>query len=64
MNEKIVTAISLFSRLITESESKAKSLFDVSDLTSSQLNYLETIGELGNPNVTELSVALGVKKHQ
>lgn len=43
MNEKIVTAISLFSRLITESESKAKSLFDVSDLTPSQLNYLKQL---------------------
>ncbi|MFZ1236569.1 MAG: MarR family transcriptional regulator [Prevotella sp.] len=62
MNQKIVNAISRISRLITDAESKVKDLFDVNDLTSSQLNYIETIGELGNPNVTELSVALGVKK--
>lgn len=60
--EKTIKAISRFSRLISDAETKARDLCEAGDLTSSQINYLETIGELGNPNITELSVALGVKK--
>ena len=59
MKEQIKLAISRFSRFITEAESKAKELCDVKDLSSSQINYLETINELGNPSITELSQALG-----
>lgn len=62
MKERIKLAISKFSRLISDAESKAKEICDVKDLTSSQINYLETINELGNPSITELSSALGVKK--
>lgn len=62
MDEKIVAAISRFSRMISDAESRAKELCEAKDLTSSQINYLETIGELGNPNITELSRSLGVKK--
>lgn len=62
MKEQIKLAISRFSRFITEAESKAKELCDVKDLSSSQIIFLETINELGNPSITELSQALGVKK--
>ena len=62
MKSKIKEDISLFSRLITEAEEKAKENSDAKDLTSTQINYLETIQELGNPNITELSATLGLKK--
>lgn len=62
MKEQLKLAISRFSRLISDSESMAKELYEVKDLTSSQINYLETISELGNPSITELAQALGVKK--
>lgn len=60
--ERTIKAISRFSRMISDAEARAKEFCEANDLTSSQINYLETIGELGNPNITELSVALGVKK--
>lgn len=62
MNDQIKIGITRFSRLISNAEGKAKDLCDVKDLTSTQLNYLETINELDNPNLTELSVVLGLKK--
>lgn len=62
MSERIVTAVSRLSRLISDAESKAKESCEVRDLSSSQLNYLETIHELENPSITDLSKALGVKK--
>ena len=62
MKNRIKTALSRFSRQISDAESMAKELSEVKDLTSSQINYLETINELGNPSITELSLALGVKK--
>lgn len=62
MKNKIKEDIALFSRLISEAEEKAKENSDAKDLTSTQINYLETIQELGNPNITELSVSLGLKK--
>ncbi|MEF9986169.1 MAG: MarR family transcriptional regulator [Bacteroidales bacterium] len=62
MRDKIKLSIAHFSRLITNAEGKAKDLCDVKDLTSTQLSYLETINELDNPNFTELSAELGLKK--
>lgn len=62
MKGKIKEDIALFSRLITDAEEKAKENSDAKDLTSTQINYLETIEELDNPNITELSARLGLKK--
>lgn len=62
MKNKIKEDIALFSRLISEAEEKAKENSDAKDLTSTQINYLETIQQLGNPNITELSAFLGLKK--
>lgn len=62
MKNKIKEDIALFSRLITEAEERAKENSDARDLTSTQINYLETIQQLGNPNITELSASLGLKK--
>lgn len=62
MRDQIKSEIARFSRLISTAEGRAKDLCDVKDLTSTQINYLETIDELDNPNITELSDSLGVKK--
>lgn len=62
MRDKIKLGIIHFSRLISNAEGRAKDLCDVKDLTSTQLNYLETINELDNPNLTELASVLGLKK--
>jgi len=62
MNNKIKDDIARFSRLISEAEEEAKDHCDIKDLTSTQINYLETIQELDNPSITELSAALGLRK--
>lgn len=62
MQPDIKEGIARFSRLISEAEEKAKENSDAKDLTSTQINYLETIDQLGNPNITELSAFLGLKK--
>lgn len=51
-----------FSRLISAAEEDAKQQCDVQDLTTTQLNYLEIIGELENPTVTELASVMGLTK--
>ncbi len=62
MKENIKSSIARFSRLISDAEEKAKNLYGFKDLSSAQISYLETIGELDNPNITELAAAMGVKK--
>lgn len=62
MREDIKLRIARFSRLISDAEDKAKCLSGLKDLTSTQISYLETIGELDNPSITELSAALGIQK--
>ncbi len=62
MTGKLKEDIALFSRLITDAEERAKENSDAKELTSTQINYLETIQELGNPNITELSATLGLRK--
>jgi DNA-binding MarR family transcriptional regulator len=54
--------ISALSNLIVHMEESAKIQFNLSELTSNQLHYLETIHDLGNPNITELAVALKLTK--
>lgn len=43
-------------------EESAKIQFNLSELTHNQLHYIETIHDLGNPNITELAVALKLTK--
>jgi DNA-binding MarR family transcriptional regulator len=62
MTENIKENIVKLSRLISEAEEKAKENSEITDLTATQINYLETINELGNPSITELSLALKLKK--
>lgn len=50
--------ISKLSNLIGDMEESAKLQYNLSGLTNTQLNYLETIHLLDNPNITELATAL------
>lgn len=60
--EKLVDAIARLSREIGHLEEAAKEQFDFKELTLTQMNYLETISQLGNPNLTELAAELHLTK--
>jgi DNA-binding MarR family transcriptional regulator len=60
--EKLVELIAKFSWVIGQLEESAKEKFNFSDLTLTQMNYLETISQLHNPNLTELSIELSLTK--
>ncbi|MFY9153028.1 MAG: MarR family transcriptional regulator [Prolixibacteraceae bacterium] len=60
--EKLVDAIAKLSREIGHMEEAAKDQFDFKELTLTQMNYLETISQLGNPNLTELATELHLTK--
>jgi DNA-binding MarR family transcriptional regulator len=58
LKEKMVK----FTRLISTAEEDVKGRCEIQDLTTIQLNYLEIIGKLKNPTITELAAALGLTK--
>lgn len=58
LKEKMVE----FTRLISTAEEDAKEHCEMQDLTITHLNYLEMIGKLENPTVTELATAMGLTK--
>lgn len=58
LKEKMVE----FTRLISTAEEDAKEHCEVQDLTITHLNYLEMIGKLENPTITELATAMGLTK--
>ena len=58
MKENIVK----FTRLISAAEEDAKKLYEMQDLTATQFHYLEIIGELENPTITELAAAMKLTK--
>jgi DNA-binding MarR family transcriptional regulator len=60
--EKLVEAIANLSRQIGHLEEAAKDQFDFKELTLTQMNYLETISQLGNPNLTELANEMHLTK--
>jgi DNA-binding MarR family transcriptional regulator len=60
--EKLVDVIAKLSREIGHKEEAAKEQFDFKELTLTQMNYLETISQLGNPNMTELAAELNLTK--
>ena len=51
-----------FTRLISTAEEDAKKLYEMQDLTATQFHYLEIIGELENPTLTELAAAMKLTK--
>lgn len=60
--EKLVDAIAKLSREIGHLEEAAKGQLEFKELTLTQMNYLETISQLGNPNLTELAAELHLTK--
>ncbi len=62
MNSDLKENIVKFTRLISAAEEDAKKLYEMQDLTATQFNYLEIIGELENPTFTELASAMGLTK--
>jgi len=60
--KNLTDIISVLSNLFGQMEDAAKLQFNLSDLTHNQLHYIETIYTLGNPNITELAVALKLSK--
>ncbi len=62
MKDYLKENIAKFTRLISIAEESAKEQCEIRDLTATQLNYLEIIGELSNPTITELAAAMGFTK--
>ena len=60
--KKLINIISGLSTLIGNTEEAAKEQFNLVQLTTHQMNYLETIDILDNPNITELAQQLKLSK--
>lgn len=50
------------SGIMSQMEENAKEQYNFTGLTLTQMNYLEVINNLGNPNLTELASALRLSK--
>jgi len=62
MNDNLKKNIVKFTRLISAAEEDAKKLYEMQDLTATQFHYLEIIGELENPTLTELAATMKLTK--
>ncbi|MBA4408759.1 MAG: hypothetical protein C0397_04985 [Odoribacter sp.] len=60
--EKLVEIIAKLSLEIGRMEESAKEQFNFNELTLTQMNYLETINNLHNPNMTELAAEMKLTK--
>ncbi len=60
--QELVESIAALTRNIFSVEENVKTAFTFSDLSITQMNYLETIAKLENPSVSELAVALHLTK--
>jgi len=60
--ERLVKIIEKMSHEIVQMEEAAKEQFNFNELTLTQMNYLETINQLLNPNLTELSSEMNLTK--
>ncbi len=60
--EKLVKIIAKLSRVIGQMEEASKEQFNFNELTLTQMNYLETISQLHNPNMTELAGEMNLTK--
>ena len=50
------------SGMMSQMEENSKEQYNFSELTLTQMNYMEVINYLGNPNLTELATALKLSK--
>lgn len=60
--KNLVDIIAKLSNIMAQMEEKTKEQYNPTGLTQTQMHYLETIGQLSNPNFTELSLALKLSK--
>jgi DNA-binding MarR family transcriptional regulator len=60
--DKIVGVISKLSHSMAEMEELAREHFNLKELTTVQMHYLEVISQLANPNVTELATEMQLTK--
>ncbi len=60
--KKIIDLVSALSHSLGEMEELSKEKFGFSELTITQMHYIEVISRLQNPNVTELAVELKLSK--
>jgi len=60
--DKLVEIIARLSLEIGRMEESAKEQFNFNELTLTQMNYLETINNLHNPNLTELAREMNLTK--
>jgi DNA-binding MarR family transcriptional regulator len=58
----MIDIVAKLSSMLAATEETAKEKFDLSGLTLTQMHYLETISNLGNPNLTELAAAIKLSK--
>jgi DNA-binding MarR family transcriptional regulator len=59
---RLVKTIAKLSMSMEQMEEEAKEKFNLKELTHTQMNYLEMISHLENPNYTELASHLGLSK--
>jgi DNA-binding MarR family transcriptional regulator len=60
--QALVESIAALTRNIFSVEEDVKTAYSFSDLSITQMNYLETIAKLDNPSVSELATALRLTK--
>ena len=60
--EKLVKIIAKMTHEMVQMEEAAKEQFSFNELTLTQMHYLETINQLSNPNLTELSFEMNLTK--
>lgn len=60
--ELLVDIIARLSGIIVDTEESAKDQFNLSNLTPTQMRYIETINLLNNPSITELATKLNLSK--
>jgi DNA-binding MarR family transcriptional regulator len=60
--EKLEEIMAKLSAYMGRMEEEAKEQYNFKELTLTQMHYLETISELGNPNLTELAEAMRLTK--
>jgi DNA-binding MarR family transcriptional regulator len=60
--EKLIESISMLFGMMAQEEETAKEQFNLSELTFTQMHYLEAINMLNNPNITELAAYLKLTK--
>ncbi|MBP7584885.1 MAG: MarR family transcriptional regulator [Spirochaetes bacterium] len=61
-NYTLVELVEILTRLIGTHEDEIIGEFEKSGLTARQVNYLEAVKSLGNPNLVELAGRLGLSK--